>query len=192
MFGESDVSPRETFFYFFKDNIDAVRCGKWKLHIRKGEQEIKELHDLEADIGETNNLYNEYPDIVKKLMAKIEEFREDIGDEAVGMEGKNCRPIGKVDNPVPNPDSNLCTMDSPALLYAAEFTLNKELSIENKRKIVCTLADSEDPILFDFFNDLLLESEDSQIKRFTSRGLERIIRKRAKDINENGKIILKK
>jgi len=99
MFGESNVSSRETFFYFFKDNIDAVRCGKWKLHIRKGDQEIKELYDLEADIGETNNLFSDYPDIVREPMAKTEEFREDIGDEAVGIEGKNCRPIGKVDNP---------------------------------------------------------------------------------------------
>ena len=100
--------------------------------------------------------------------------------------------IGKVDNPVPYPDTNLFSMDSPALLYAAEFALGKELSIENKRKIICALANSENPILFDFFNDLLLESEDSQIKRFTSRGLERIIIKHAKDINDNGKIILKK
>ena len=100
--------------------------------------------------------------------------------------------IGKVERPVPYPDTNLFTMDSPALLYAAEFALGKELSIENKREIIFALANSENPILFDFFNDLLLESEDSQIKRFASRGLERIIKKRAKDINENGKIILKK
>ena len=100
--------------------------------------------------------------------------------------------LGKVDNPVPYPGSNLSDVDSYALLYAAEFALGKELSIENKRKIICALANSENPILFDFFNDLLLESEDSQIKRFTSRGLERIIRKHAKDISDNGKIILKK
>ncbi|MCK5853245.1 hypothetical protein KAH27_09490 [bacterium] len=100
--------------------------------------------------------------------------------------------IGKVERPVPYPDTNLFTMDSPALLYAAEFALVKELSIENKRKIICVLANSDNPILFDFFNDLLLESEDSKIRRFASWGLERIIRKHAKDIDDNGKIILKK
>jgi len=99
---------------------------------------------------------------------------------------------GKVDNPVPHPESHLSDLESSELLYAAEFALGKELSIENKRKIICVLANSDNPILFDFFNDLLLESEDSQIRRFASWGLERIIKKRAKDINDNGKVMLKK
>lgn len=100
MFGEDGAaSPHDAFFYYFKDNIDAVRSGKWKLHIRKGDKEIKELYDLEADIGETNNLYDQHPEIVKELEAKIQACREDIGDEAVGMEGANCRPIGQIDNP---------------------------------------------------------------------------------------------
>jgi len=100
MFGEKDAaSPHNAFFYYFKDNIDAIRSGKWKLHIRKGNQEVKELYDLEADIGETTNLYDQYPEVVQELEAKIQACREDIGDEAVGMEGANCRPIGRVENP---------------------------------------------------------------------------------------------
>ena len=100
MFGEKDAaSPRDTFFYYFKNNIDAVRSGRWKLHIRKGDKEIRELYDLTADIGETNNLYDQHPEVVKELEEKIRQCREDIGDEAAGMEGANCRPIGRVNNP---------------------------------------------------------------------------------------------
>ena len=42
MFGEEDAtSPRDAFFYYFRDNIDAVRSGKWKLHVRKGDKIAK-------------------------------------------------------------------------------------------------------------------------------------------------------
>ena len=61
--------------------------------------------------------------------------------------------------------------------------------MERKRK---ALSNSDDPILFDFFIEIVLNSEKSQMKGSAAWGLERIIRKRAKDINENGKIILKK
>ena len=100
MFGESNAaSPHDAFFYYFKENIDAVRSGKWKLHVRKGDQKIDELYDLEADIGETTNLYDQRPDVVQELKIKIQVCRADLGDEAAGMDGMNCRPIGKVDNP---------------------------------------------------------------------------------------------
>ena len=100
IFNEEDVkSPYKDFFYYFKNNLEAVRVGKWKLHIRKKDKEIKELYNLEKDISESNNLYKEYPEIVKNLMDYIRKCRKDLGDEAVGIEGKNCRSIGKIDNP---------------------------------------------------------------------------------------------
>jgi len=100
MFGEEGaVSQHDAFFYYFKNNIDAIRSGKWKLHVRKGDQEVDELYDLEADIGETINLYDQHPEVVRELEAKIQAFREDVGDAAAGMTGANCRPIGQVENP---------------------------------------------------------------------------------------------
>ena len=100
MFGEQDAaSPHEAFFYYFRDNIDAVRSGKWKLHIRKGDAAVKELYNLETDIGETTNLYDQYPEVVQALEATIQTCREDIGDAAADMEGANCRAIGTVENP---------------------------------------------------------------------------------------------
>ena len=94
-------SPHRTFFYYFGENIEAVRSGKWKLHVRKGNEEIRELYDLESDIGETNNLFDRRPDVVNALEAEIQACREDIGDKAVGAGGANCRPIGAVENPEP-------------------------------------------------------------------------------------------
>jgi len=94
-----EKSPHEAFFYYMKNDIEAVRNGKWKLHIRKNRNEVKELYNLEADIGESNNVYYEFPEVVKDLTAKIGLCREDIGDEAIGMEGKNIRPIGRIANP---------------------------------------------------------------------------------------------
>ena len=107
MFGRNGTaSPHRTFFYYSGENIEAARSGKWKLHVRKGNVEIRELYDLESDVGETNNLYDRRPDVVKALEAEIQACREDIGDKAVGSEGANCRPIGAVENPEPLTEYN--------------------------------------------------------------------------------------
>ncbi len=60
---------------------------------------MKALYDLEADIGENNNVYDQQPDVVKALTAKMEACQKDIGDEATGVQGENIRPIGRVDKP---------------------------------------------------------------------------------------------
>lgn len=101
-FGEDDAStPWEEFFYYKQNNLEAVRSGNWKLHVRKGDEQTLELYDLAEDIGETTNLFAEHPDIVSVLMLKIEACRRDLGDEATNAVGENVRPIGRVDNPKP-------------------------------------------------------------------------------------------
>ena len=92
-------SPHETFFYYLKNNLEAVRWGKWKLHVHKGDIAIRELYDLEADIGETTNLCEQHPDIVRKLEQRLHECREDIGDDVTGVTGRNVRPHGEVGTP---------------------------------------------------------------------------------------------
>lgn len=70
------------YFYF---NRAGVRKGKWKylrpdahFHgyaVEDGRKKVDELYDLEADIGERNNLAGQHPDIVmelKKLTKAIE------------------------------------------------------------------------------------------------------------------------
>ncbi len=109
-------SPHEAFFYYRGYALEAVRSGKWKLHLphsyrslggRKGGtggQPVKyeqakidlALFDLENDIGEQHDLSAQYPDVVKRLLALAEQMREDLGDSAKKMTGKNRRPPGRL------------------------------------------------------------------------------------------------
>ncbi len=98
---DGEATPWDDFFYYKQRDLEAVRCGKWKLHIRKNGININELYDLDADIGEINNVYSENPEIVADLYKRIERSRRDIGDAAVGITGENVRPIGRVSNPKP-------------------------------------------------------------------------------------------
>ena len=118
MFTSDDVKPpRDTFFYYMGNRLEAVRKGKWKLHVSRelrahqqtgivSQAVIDEnagtvpgLFDLESDIGETTNVYDNYPDIVADLSALAQACRVDIGDEATGMAGVNIRLAARVDNP---------------------------------------------------------------------------------------------
>ncbi|MBT6623070.1 MAG: sulfatase [Gemmatimonadetes bacterium] len=100
MQAEKDAeSPHESFFYYKRNSIEAVRSGQWKLHIRKDDEEIQQLYNLESDIGETENLYEQHPEIVADLQTKIDACRRELGDDATGISGANVRPIGRVENP---------------------------------------------------------------------------------------------
>jgi len=96
MTSETVSAPNDTFFYYKQNCLEAVRVGDWKLHFQKAGVPMKELYNLRDDVGETQNRYEEQPEIVAQLSAKADQIREDIGDEARGMTGKNTRPIGRV------------------------------------------------------------------------------------------------
>ncbi len=100
-------SPTEDFFFYRGWNLEAVRSGHWKLHLphqynkvvesdsgnvhgRKGSKaEIAlSLFDLSVDPGETTNLANRHPDVVKTLIAKIEEMKKELGDSEETGAGK--------------------------------------------------------------------------------------------------------
>jgi len=94
-------SPHEAFFYYWGDSLEAVRSGRWKLHVRKRDEEMLELYDLVDDIGETTNVAEQHPEVVAELQAKLTACREDLGDNTQGIAGRNRRPSGKVENPKP-------------------------------------------------------------------------------------------
>lgn len=81
------VSPHENIFIYVDKDLRAVRHGKWKLNVHN-----RALYNLEADIGEQNNLYSQYPDIVAELTDYINEAIQDIGDN--NTVGQNARPAG--------------------------------------------------------------------------------------------------
>jgi len=92
-------SPRSEFFYYHGNNLEAVRDGKWKLHVRKEEELIDELYDLEIDPGETENVFASNPDVVVRLAGLIAACQQDLGDQINGIAGNDVRPAGRVDNP---------------------------------------------------------------------------------------------
>jgi arylsulfatase A len=97
--GGQDPSPRETLFYYRLNNLEAVRKHNWKLHFRKADQVMCELYDLDADPGETTDLAEQRPDIVAELTDVADAARQDLGDEATGVEAHDVRPIGRVESP---------------------------------------------------------------------------------------------
>ncbi len=111
-------SPHKAFYYYRMNDLDAVRAGRWKLHVSKWGQEMLELYDLVEDIGETRNLAAEQPNVVAELQELLEEAREDLGDALTGRPGANCRPVGRVENPVP-----LTVYEEDYPYFAAEYDL---------------------------------------------------------------------
>ena len=92
------------FYYYWMNSLEAIRLGKWKLHLAKHNAlrnfvEVHELYDLEADSGESINLYAEHPDIVAAFAPYIERIRRDLGDERLNITGEGVRPCGTVDHP---------------------------------------------------------------------------------------------
>ncbi len=108
-------SPHEAYCYYGGRDLQAIRSGRWKLHFPHAyrSQDLtniptdgtpveyvfprigQSLFDLENDIGETTNVADEHPEVVKRLTKLADEFREDLGDGATNHPGKNIRPPGR-------------------------------------------------------------------------------------------------
>ena len=105
LLGQTETSPRDTFFYYNGSRLEAVRCGNWKLFADHSpgleEHSANALYNLDSDVGETTDVSDENPDVVARLTSLLEQCREDMGDELTGIEGKNRRPVGQVKNPKP-------------------------------------------------------------------------------------------
>jgi len=104
-------SPHEVLYFYWGEHLEAVRSGKWKLHLphdyrslekpgaggQPGQYVVKRigpaLFDLETDPGETRDLAAQHPDVVGRLNELAEKAREDLGD--TGRKGKNVRPAGR-------------------------------------------------------------------------------------------------
>lgn len=110
-------TPHEVYYYYWGKELQAVRSGEWKLHLphtyvhpdpaghggkpgKTAHPQLEEsLFNLADDIGEQHNLAAEHPEIVKRLMAYVDQARKDLGDSRTGDEGTGRRPSGHLDNP---------------------------------------------------------------------------------------------
>ncbi len=100
--GEFDkANPQKAYFYYLRVHLQAVRQGKWKLHLPREKDPVgaapfrqnthiapedrvgfKEpfLVDLGEDPGEKTNLAAKNPEVVERLLGLAETMREDLGD----------------------------------------------------------------------------------------------------------------
>lgn len=110
LFGtEGAKTPYRAFYYYYVDQLQAVRSGSWKLYLPSDRRKMTfggqtrkvkgELYDLVADPREQHNRFADRPEIVSRLMELAKEAREDLGD--MKQEGKNVRPKGVYQNPSP-------------------------------------------------------------------------------------------
>lgn len=97
----ASADPERYFAYYFINSLQAVRRGKWKLHLVRPAippwlgkfSKNNHIHpddwkgfekpflvDLNADPGETTNVAESNPDVVKSLLGLAEHVRSDIGD----------------------------------------------------------------------------------------------------------------
>lgn len=104
-------SPWEYLYYYFGNELHAVRSGRWKLRAKN--KMINEniyayrspkvadvpippaLYDLKYDPGEQKSVRKSHPEIVKRLEAALERARQDLGDALTGVEPTNARPLGR-------------------------------------------------------------------------------------------------
>ncbi|MFI4875225.1 MAG: sulfatase-like hydrolase/transferase, partial [Blastopirellula sp. JB062] len=110
-------SPHEAYLFYYANNLQAIRSGKWKLHFphayrtlngrpggqgglpSKYEQARIELalFDLENDPGETTDVKQSHPEVVARLQKLADEARADLGDRLTKTQASGLRPPGRVE-----------------------------------------------------------------------------------------------
>ncbi|SHI58391.1 Arylsulfatase A [Arenibacter nanhaiticus] len=84
----SELQEYPLYYYATNGSVEAVRLGKWKLHIAKsiGYDSNKNfpvsLYDLKNDLGEQENVAHRYPEVVSKLNELIIQFDKQLTKEA--------------------------------------------------------------------------------------------------------------
>jgi arylsulfatase A-like enzyme len=109
-------SPHEAFFYYRGYALEAVRSGKWKLHLPHAYRTLAgrqggtggrpakyeqgkiglSLFDLEKDIGERNDVSAQYPDVIERLLTLVDQMRRELGDSSKKMKGSGRREPGRI------------------------------------------------------------------------------------------------
>lgn len=108
-------SPHDALWFYWGNGLEAVRSGKWKLHLPHDYRSLTgaagnggkpagystgkiglSLYDLKADRGETKNVAEQNAEVVARLQEIVEKAREDLGDSLTQRKGKSVRPHGEM------------------------------------------------------------------------------------------------
>ena len=121
LLSDDATSPHEAFFYYWMDDLEAVRVGRWKLHYAKhGTSRGTELYDLKADPGERTDVAGAHPDVIAAIDVHAARARASLGDALQGRTGGDVRPIGRVEH-----GRTLTTYDPDHPYYLAEYDLTE-------------------------------------------------------------------
>lgn len=112
------ANPRDEFVYYYdRCSLKGIRKGQWVLTFPSMSQTYKKLaaiggdgypgkystdsvrlalYDLRNDPGETLDVKEKYPVVVKELMAIADKYRYEIGDDLTKQRGAEIRPAAKV------------------------------------------------------------------------------------------------
>ena len=113
-----DTAPREIFLSYYRTNeLQAVRMGRWKLHLPHGYRSLEgrdggqggipssytyglpqpmALYDLLLDPSETTDVQSLHPEVMVKMREIVEQARAELGDSLVQRVGNGNRAPGRV------------------------------------------------------------------------------------------------
>ena len=112
--GKNDKSPQEAYYFYYGQQLQAIRMGKWKIHFPHGYRTMAgrpggtggiptkysqakiglSLFNLEEDIGESIDVKDKHPKVVAKMQALGEAMRKELGDQ--GKKGSGQREAGRL------------------------------------------------------------------------------------------------
>lgn len=108
-------SPQEAYYFYWGQNLHAVRSGHWKLHLPHDFRTLSSrlggtggipvkydtgkiglaLFDLQSDPGELHDIADQHPDVVAKLMALAKSIQAELGEGK--QRGSGQRDPGRVE-----------------------------------------------------------------------------------------------
>jgi len=80
-------TPHEAYYFYRGGNLEAMRSGKWKYRLARGNK-AAQLYDLANDVGETKNVATDNTEVVQRLQALGEKFDAELK--------ANTRPVGRL------------------------------------------------------------------------------------------------
>lgn len=112
------ASPQKAYFFYYGNQLEAMRMGPWKLHFPHGYRTMAgrpggtdgiptdysqadiglSLFNLRTDMGETTDVKDIFPEVLAEMSKLADVMRQDLGDSAGKIQGTGRRPAGRLNN----------------------------------------------------------------------------------------------